>query len=97
MKLTTLALAAGFALSSTLAFAQAGAATTSPDVSKSTDGSLGSGAGGTVDPKKTGTTGAGTGNSNMPSNQNSSIQGAPTAGSAEKTGTATSPGGTMKK
>ena len=35
--------------------------------------------------------------SNMPSGKDASTQGANTAGSAEKKGDATSPGGTMKK
>jgi hypothetical protein len=46
---------------------------------------------------KNGMTGGGAASSSMPSAKNASIQGAHAAGSAEKKGDATSPGGTMKK
>jgi hypothetical protein len=100
----TIALATAFALSSTLAFAQAGntaggsSAAGGPAASKTTTGDSMNGSttgGGAVMKNSTGsgmTTGAST-----PSAVDSSNQGAPTAGSAEKTGNATSPGGTMKK
>jgi hypothetical protein len=105
MKLKTIALATAFALSSTLAFAQAGGNTAGgssaaggPAASKTTTGDSMNGSttgGGAAMKNSTGsgmTTGAST-----PSAVDSSNQGAPTAGSAEKTGNATSPGGTMKK
>jgi hypothetical protein len=41
--------------------------------------------------------GSGSAKSTTPSGKDASTQGANTAGSAEKTGDATSPGGTMKK
>jgi hypothetical protein len=93
MKLTTIALATAFALSGTLVFAQAGG----PAASKTTTGDSvnGSTTGGGKE-MKNGTTGAGIGSS-MPSGKDASTQGAGTAGSAEKKGDATTPGGTMKK
>jgi hypothetical protein len=90
MKFKTLALAGAFALCTTLAFAQAGGSSQAGGsaASKTTTG------GGTA--MKNGATGTTTGSS-MPSAKDSSTQGAGTAGSAERKGDATTPGGMMKK
>lgn len=90
--LKTVAVAGALALSSTLAFAQSGSG------SSQTGGAMGktttdSGThGGAMKNDGMGTTG-----SSMPSGKDSSTQGANTAGSAERKGDATSPGGMMKK
>jgi hypothetical protein len=104
MKVRTIALAAAFALSSTLAFAQAGntaggdSKAGGPAASKTTTGDSmdgrTTGGGGTA--MKNGATPTTTGTS-MPSAKDASTQGAGTAGAAEKKGDATAPGGTMKK
>ena len=104
MRIKTIALATAFALSNTLAFAQAGGNTAGgssaaggPAASKTTTGDSKDGAttsgGGSPMKDATGTT---TGSS-MPSAKDASTQGADTAGPAEKKGDATTPGGTMKK
>jgi hypothetical protein len=105
MRTNTIALATAFALSSTLAFAQAGGNTAGgssaaggPAASQTTtgdskDGSTTSGGGNAT---KEGAAGATTGSS-TPSAKDASTQGAGTAGSVEKKGDATTPGGTMKK
>ena len=102
MKIKTIALATAFALSSTLAFAQANTAggnskAGGPAASKTTTGNSmnGSTTGGGAAMKNDGN--SGTTGSSMPSAKDASSQGAPVAGSAEKKGDATSPGGTMKK
>jgi hypothetical protein len=104
MKTKTIALAATFALSSSLAFAQAGntaggsSQAGGPAASKTTTGDSmngGTTAGGGA-AMKNGATG-GAASSSMPPAKDASTQGANTAGSAEKKGDATSPGGTMKK
>jgi uncharacterized membrane protein len=105
MRTKTIALATAFALSSTLAFAQAGGNTAGgssaaggPAASKTTtgdskDGGTTSGGGSAM---KDGTTRATTGSS-TPSAKDASTQGADTAGSTERKGDATTPGGTRKK
>jgi hypothetical protein len=96
MKLATIALTAALALSSGIAFAQAGAGSgaTVPEKSGTTVNGGSGVVGTTTNGTTTGTTGtAGT----MPSANDASNQGAPTAGSAEKMGNGASPGGTMKR
>jgi hypothetical protein len=105
MRTNTIALATAFALSSTLAFAQAGGNTAGgssaaggPAASQTTtgdskDGGTTSGGGNAT---KEGAAGATTGSS-TPSAKDASTQGAGTAGSVERKGDATTPGGTMKK
>jgi hypothetical protein len=104
MKIATIALVTAFALSGTLALAQAGnnsaggsSAAGGPAASKTTTGDSmnGSTTGGGTE-MKNGAPGRTTGSS-MPSGKDASTQGADTAGSAEKKGDATTPGGTMKK
>jgi hypothetical protein len=84
MRIKTIAMATAFALSSTLALAQA-----DPAASKGTAGGGGA--------MKNGTTNRPTTGSSMPSGKDASTQGANTAGPAQKKGDAASPGGTMKK
>ena len=90
MSKKTIALVAAFMVSCTLSFAQSSqgkAGSENGPASNSvntTDGMKQDGAG----KMKTGTTG---------NNKDASTQGAGTAGSAEKKGDATTPGGTMKK
>jgi hypothetical protein len=90
MKITTIVLAGIFGLSSTLAFAQ------------SSQGKAGSDNGPSSNAPTTQNHGTAVGTeqnkgSSMPSSKDASTQGANTAGSAEKKGDATTPGGTMKK
>jgi hypothetical protein len=90
MKIKTIALAGIFALSSTFALAQ------------SSQGKAGSDNGPTSNaPTTQNQSAVGSAEQNrggsMPSAKDASTQGANTAGSAEKKGDATSPGGTMKK
>jgi hypothetical protein len=97
MQIRTLAIAGAFALSSTLAFAQAGAGSGATVPEKSGTAVNGGGAavgtsnGNMTTPSSRMTTGT------APSAGDASNQGAPAAGSAERMGNATSPGGTMKK
>jgi hypothetical protein len=96
MKIKTVLLAGAFALSSTFALAQAGSGSGAAVPEKSGAAvNGGSGVVGTTTDGKTTPTpmnGVTTGTSS-----NASKQGAPTAGSAEKMGTGTTPGGTMAK
>ena len=105
MNIKTIAIAAAFALSSTLALAQTsntaggdskagGPAASKTTTGGSMDGRTTTGGGGTA--MKDGAAAPTTGSS-MPSAKDASTQGAPVAGSAEKKGDATAPGGTMKK
>lgn len=104
MKIRTIALAAAFAASSTMAFAQTGnsaggsSQSGGPAASQTTTG--GSMNGGTTQGggamMKNGQTGPAASGA-MPSSRDASTQGANTAGSAEKKGDAATPGGTMKK
>ena len=106
MKIRTIALATAFALSSSFALAQSGNTAGGSSqaggeaASKSTTGD-------SMDGRTTQTQGGGAAMKNsttgpaaqstMPSGKDASTQGANTAGSAEKKGDATTPGGTVKK
>jgi hypothetical protein len=95
MKTETLVLAAAFALSGTLAFAQAGTGSGAtvpekPGVVVNDGGAVVGTTNEAATPKR-GTAGV------APAAKDASNQGAPTAGSAEKMGSAPSPGSTMKK
>jgi len=99
MTLKMIALAATFALSSTLAFAQpsqgkAGSDNGPTSNAPTTSGSMNQGPTAGTEMKNS-TSGATT--SSTPSGKDASTQGAGTAGAAQKKGDATTPGGTMKQ
>ena len=98
MRIRTIALAAAFALSGTVALAQAGGNTAGENLQagiKTKNAKEGNTTrSGTA--SKQGTTGSAA-QSNMPASKDASTQGANTAGAVDKKGEATSPGGTMKK
>jgi hypothetical protein len=97
MKLKTIALATAFAVSSTFALAQAGGSGSGAQVPEKSGAAVNGGSGvvGTTTDGRTTPTpmnGATTGTTGS-----ASKQGSPTAGSAEKAGNGTTPGGTMAK